>query len=102
MVVDYYSTVVKLLQISSIYVASVYLLNVVLQCYSPLQNWEQGLVGFYSAYQHPTTMCAWITSRGAKMMELTPVEEVAQRCVAHLRKMLPSKYQVPDAVVCKR
>lgn len=66
------------------------------------ENWEQGLVGFYSAYQHPTTMCAWITSRGAKMMELTPVEEVAQRCVAHLRKMLPSKYQVPDAVVCRR
>ncbi|KAK8382101.1 hypothetical protein O3P69_015216 [Scylla paramamosain] len=66
------------------------------------ENWELSLLGFYSTYRHPTMMCGWITGTGALMMEHVPEEEVAQRCTAYLRKMLPPKYQIPDAVFCKR
>ncbi|KAG0718671.1 Peroxisomal N(1)-acetyl-spermine/spermidine oxidase [Chionoecetes opilio] len=69
---------------------------------SLFHNWEASLVGFYSAYLHPTVLCGWITGGGALAMEQTAEEEVARRCIAYLRKRLPSKYKIPDAVFFKR
>ncbi|XP_071547521.1 uncharacterized protein [Panulirus ornatus] len=66
------------------------------------ENWEQGLLGFYEVYKQTDMMCAWITGSAALMMEQTPEEEVAQRCVALLRKFLSSRFQVPNAVWWKR
>ncbi|XP_069942539.1 uncharacterized protein [Cherax quadricarinatus] len=66
------------------------------------ENWEYGLLGVYEVFKHPDMLCGWITGPAALVMEQISEEEVAQRCVAQLRRLLSNKFQIPDAVFCKR